>query len=348
MSRRVTRIGAAASIAVSLSGCQPDSLVPEMAPWPSAISGIPSASDRPATASPPAIFKPLPLPSPSYSPWIPQPLPSPQPSMRTTGTTPAPNQPPASPTPTPAMPPSPSPTPQPTVAPAPTPTPTPAPTPSPRPTATAPAGPVLFSPRWTDTPIGKEPGAFTDPADAPDHPAWLHAGHWIIAGDRTTNGVVWQANEEAPQPYLSFRVWESAFLPERYRVTMAVRPISSEHYRPPVGEIALIPSYRDPTHYVEVVVAAERLSVWIVDGGQPGGSTGWRGVSFQPVTTDLGQTRTVTMDVDRQAGSLRIETDGQATTVSDEALRQPPTGVAIRSSGNRFAIPTLRVETARS
>jgi hypothetical protein len=202
----------------------------------------------------------------------------------------------------------------------------------------------LFHPRWSDTPIGKEPPGFSDPADAPERPSWLQPGSWLIVGDRKTNGVVWQANEDAPQPYLSFRVWAPAALPRQYQVTMTVRPISSDHFQPPVGEIALIPLYRDPTHYVEVVIAAERLSIWVVDGGQPGSAQGWRGVKFLPIATALGQTRTVRMWVDRQAGSLRLETDGRSTTIQDDALLDTPTGVGIRSSGNRFAISEFRVE----
>lgn len=311
----IAPIHTAVCITVVLTGCQPDSLVPQFRPWPSAITTAPSGSDGTVQPGPLPVLKPLPLPSPSFSPWLSPPAPNPAPSMRTTSMDDE-----AGPgRPSPARP---------------TPTATPAP-------AAAPAD--TFSPRWSDTPIGQEPPGFTDPAAAPDHPAWLHRGRWVIAGDRATNGVVWQATDLAPQPYLSFRV-RPATLPDSYHVTMAVRPIDSTFYRPPVGEIALIPHYRDATHYVEVVIAAERLSVWVVDGGQPGSATGWRGVAFQPVTTAVGQTRSVAMAVDRQAGRLRIETDGQAWSVTDDSLRLAPTGVAIRSSGNRFAVPILRLE----
>jgi hypothetical protein len=289
MPRRNAVVGAAASIIVGLAGCQPDSLVPDLKPWPT-TTGSADGGRGPLSTAP--VLRPLPLPSPSFSPLI---LPIP-------------------------------------------PTPPAAPAPFLR------AARVLFAPRWSDTPIGKAPPGFSDPADSPARPDWLQSGSWVIAGDRTSNGVVWQANEEAPQPCLSFRVWAHAGLPDQYQMTVTVRPISSPHFKPPVGEIAMLPLYQDPTHYVEVVVAVDRLSVWAVDGGRPGSDHGWRGLKFLPIRTDVGQTRTVHMVVDRQAGSLSLDTEGKTVTITDEALRQTPTGVAIRASGNRFAVPAFRVE----
>jgi hypothetical protein len=274
VSWRVLRLRAACGLILTLgAGCQADSLVPETAPWPSAIAAG-------ADGVHPPLLRPIPLPSPTFSPWI------------------APSPPPA-----------------------------------------------RFAPLWSATPIGEEPPGFTDPATAADRPEWLHPGRWTIAGAPDGKGVVWQSQEEAPQPYLSFRVWPAADLPERYTLTAAVTPVSSAHYQPPVGEIALIPHYQDATHYVEVVLAADRLSIWVADGGQPGSARGWRGIKFLPLPTGIGQTRTVRMTVERTTGSLRIDSDGHSATVSEDALRAVPAGVAVRASGNRFDIPAFRVET---
>jgi hypothetical protein len=279
VSRRVLVFAAACGLTLAMAlgtGCQADSLIPETAPWPSAIA---AGTDG---AQPP-LLRPIPLPSPTFSPWI----------------APAPSRPPA-----------------------------------------------RFAPVWADTPIGEEPPGFTDPATAADRPAWLHSGHWPIAGAPDGQGVVWQSQEEAPQPFLSFRVREARDLPERYVLTAAVTPVSSPHFQPPVGEIALIPHYEDATHYVEVVLAADRLSIWVADGGQPGNAKGWRGIKFLPLPTGIGQTRTVRMTVDRTVGSLQVDSEGTSATISEDALRAVPAGVAVRASGNRFAIDEFRIEAA--
>jgi hypothetical protein len=155
---------------------------------------------------------------------------------------------------------------------------------------------------------------------------------------------VWQPDEIAMQPYFSFRVWSGVPLPERYTATIAVRPIRSPNFRPPVGEISLIPHYVDPTHYVEVVVEAGQIGIWVADGAQPGSELGWRGVRFLAVTTAAGETRMVTMAVDRSQSTLTVSAGGQSSTITESILATQPAGIALRAVGNEFAVPTFRIE----
>ena len=204
---------------------------------------------------------------------------------------------------------------------------------------------VLFDARWSAIPIGREPPMFHDPASEPNKPSWLQAGAWPIVPDSPATGVVWQANQLAPQPCLSFRVWNHAALPARYTATIAVRPVSSTFEHPPIGEIALIPFYVDPTHYVEVVVGSDSVSVWLADGAQPGSDKGWRALRFLGVATAIGDVRTVVMTVDRTQSTLTVMTGEQTATIAESALAAQPAGVAIRAVGNRFAIPVFRIES---
>ncbi|MBC7546104.1 MAG: hypothetical protein H7338_25525, partial [Candidatus Sericytochromatia bacterium] len=320
--------GAVALIALTVS-CQSSRLPPQAVPWPSAMTAV-SPAPAPRTLASPGRTVVLPVASPRPGP---SPRASPPAAVVVAQATPVPplaDAPRASPTavPRPEPPPPASPPPANSAA-----------TP-----ATKPATGVLFDPRWSATPIGREPPHFQDPADEPGKPDWLQSGAWPIVGDTVTKGVVWQANTLAVPPFLSFRVWSGAALPDRYVVTIAVRPISSPHIRPPIGEISLIPFYTDPTHYLEVVVGGDRMGVWIADGASPQSEQGWRGLHFLPIATAVGETRTVTMTVDRQRQTLTVTSAGQTASVTESSLGGKPAGVAIRAVGKRFAVPVFRIE----
>lgn len=224
----------------------------------------------------------------------------------------------------------------------------PLPTPSPvvRPAATAAAG-ALADPDWAATPIGAAPAAFVDPAAGPGpQPYWLASGRWDVVSVTSPaySGLALQAHDEQPQPWLSFRILDQA-IPDRYRVTATVQPVSSPRFKAPVGEISLIPYYRDPTHYLEMLVTNERLEIWLADGAAPDTDRGWTGIHFLPLTTGIGDLRTVTIEADLSTHDLTVAAGDQTYRVRHPFLDPgQPHRVAVRAAGNTFNLIRLRVD----
>lgn len=213
---------------------------------------------------------------------------------------------------------------------------------APSPVTASPAAPSLLAADWSGEPLNEEFAAFTDPSANWQLP-WLQAGRWRIAEVRTPaySGRVWQCQDVQPQPYLSFRVWDGPTTGARYTLKATVQPVSSPHFKPPVGEIALIPYYLDPTHYLEVIVAADHLGIWIADGGTPGTDQGWQALAFMPVRTAVGQLRPLELAVDIDARQLVVRSGTQSWTIETDFLRHRPHGVALRSAGNSFNVTEL-------
>jgi hypothetical protein len=206
---------------------------------------------------------------------------------------------------------------------------------------------VLADLDWSRTPLGGEPDSLRDPAKGPgDHPYWLASGHWAVVKVATPayTGLAYQPSEERPQPWLSFRVLDQVEMPNRYRVSATVQPVGSPVFKAPVGEISVIPYYRDPTHYLEVLITNERLEVWLADGAEPDTDRGWTGIHFLPLRTRIGDLRTVTIDVDLDERRLTASAGDQTYTLNHAFL--DPTvrhRVAVRSAGNTFNLLRFRV-----
>jgi hypothetical protein len=270
-------------------------------------------------------------------------------SLRPRGTT-VETPPAAPPVPvTPSVAPSPALTATPTAAPALSPTATPKPTASPRPAvAPSPARPdgLIYGSDWSGTGVGREPGAFADPAREPGAPAWLASGTWQVTRivSPAFTGLAYQASEERPQPWLSFRVLK-ATIPDRYGMTARVQAVSSPHLKGPVGEISLIPYYRDPTHYLEVLLTNDHVGIWLADGAAPDTDRGWTGLRYLPSRTAIGQVQTVVIAMDLTARRLAV-TLGDETYAITHAFLDPakPHRVAVRSAGNTFNLIDFRVE----
>lgn len=157
-------------------------------------------------------------------------------------------------------------------------------------------------------------------------------------------GLVYRAEEAAPQPHLSFRVLETPSLPGRYRVTASVQPVSSPHFKPPVGEISIIPYYLDPTHYMEVLLTNDNLGIWLADGAAPDTNQGWDGLHFLPVNTGIGDVRQVTIDMDLNERRLTVTTGDQTYSLTHDFLRPRDPRIAVRSAGNTFNLLSFDVQ----
>ncbi|MBC7546088.1 MAG: hypothetical protein H7338_25445 [Candidatus Sericytochromatia bacterium] len=208
---------------------------------------------------------------------------------------------------------------------------------------------LFFEADWSDAPADGEPAWFLDPAKTSgDHPYWLSPGQWRVTRLTTPayTGLAYQASEERPQPWLSFRVLQRPSVPSRFRILATVQGVSSPYLQSPIGEISIIPYYLDPTHYMEVLVTPAHLGIWLADGAEPDTDRGWTGVHFLPVRTDVGQLRQVTIDVDLSANRLTVAAGDQTYTLTHPFL-QPDRGhgLAVRAAGNTFNLLRYRVET---
>jgi hypothetical protein len=206
---------------------------------------------------------------------------------------------------------------------------------------------LIYVADWSQTGIGNEPVAFHDPArESGGSPGWLASGHWQVTRvvSPAFTGLAYRASEERPQPWLSFRVLQTA-IPDRYAMTARVQAVSSPHLKGPVGEISLIPYYRDPTHYIEVLLTNDHVGIWLADGAAPDTDRGWTGLRFLPLRTAIGQLQTVTIAMDLPARRLAV-TLGDDTYELKHAFLDPakPHRVAVRAAGNTFNLIDFRVE----
>lgn len=206
--------------------------------------------------------------------------------------------------------------------------------------------PALFKTNWSTVAVGQEPPFFRDPSQDGERPYWLAPGKWAVTKVRTPaySGLVYQASEEKPQPYLSFRVLQTPQLPNRYQVKVTIQPVSSPHFKSPVGEISIIPYFRDPTHYLEVLVTNDNLGLWLADGAEPDTDRGWTGLHFLPVHSQIGRLQTITIDMDLDARHITVQC-GDVTYDLDHEFLAPGRGhkVAVRSAGNTFNLVDLQV-----
>jgi hypothetical protein len=209
---------------------------------------------------------------------------------------------------------------------------------------------VIYEADWSQTPIGKEPAAFQDPAKTEtDPPYWLAPGKWAVERVETASysGLVYRASEEQPQPWLSFRVLQAPPIPTRYQVQATVQGVSSPHFKAPLGEISTIPYYRDPTHYMEVLLTNERLEIWLADGAEPDTDKGWTGLHFLSLKNRIGDLQTVTIDMDLDDHRLTVAAGERVYTLTHPFLDpNQPHQVAVRSAGNTFNLVRFRVERA--
>ena len=175
------------------------------------------------------------------------------------------------------------------------------------------------------------------------HP-WLYPGDWQTveapAPGGTGTSQVYQQTVQRPQPALTFRRYAGdAFgpdgrLPDYYRAEVDARPLASDFFKPPVGDLGVQVYYLDPTHYVEVNLTPDQVEVWQADGAEPGSSRNWTLLWSRPQRFQQGRWYRVGAVVDVVNGTLDVYLDGAfVQRVQAPVIRPAPHWFTLRAAG---------------
>lgn len=202
-------------------------------------------------------------------------------------------------------------------------------------------------------PLGQEVPDWLDVVIPGTTPAWVYSGSWAI-GQRPDGTPAWIHSDLRDGSGVSFRRYAGTALgsadgavPVRYLVETEVTVIKATGYYAPTGDQGQPFYFRDPQHYVEVVLKPGAIEVWEVDGGQPKTVKGWNKLWSQPLTTKALEPRLVGAEVDREAGTFTPLLDGKplCPALSSPIIRNDRAGwVAMRAIGNVVAFDRLRIE----
>lgn len=138
--------------------------------------------------------------------------------------------------------------------------------------------------------------------------------------------------------------------PHHYRVEVdvsAYQPVDSPQVAgSPTGILALLPYYKDPTHYVLLDANQHVAEAWMVDGYRPAGDV-WPSSArlwneWQPSAFAVNQVVRWTAEVDTDRHTVHIWLDGQDKgTITDPRIDGAPHYVALASNGNYVAYHRL-------
>ncbi len=181
-------------------------------------------------------------------------------------------------------------------------------------------------------------------------------GRWIATAD----GV--QQEEAPPSPSISLRRYTGAAFgepggkaPPRYRVEAELQAYQPAGLGPedvpgsPVGALALVPYYKDTTHYVLMVATPTQAQVWMVDGMRPGDE--WDASKYRrylmqlPTPIAVGDTVKWGARVDTARQHLEIYLNGELKeSFADPFIQEGDHGIALFSNGNyvRYGALTLK------
>lgn len=184
-------------------------------------------------------------------------------------------------------------------------------------------------------------------------PSWLFPGKWsLLPSSSGFGGGVYHQDETGPYPHVSIRRYAGgAFgangkLPAKYRVSVAVQSFEQLDHMPPIGENGVLVYYRNPMTYAELVISGGNVSVWSSNNATPLGSAGWTGHHWYGKTTNPGDIRRVSAEIDTNSQTLTYWVDGQkAGTVTIPLLTNTTHyTMALRSIGNKMNFGELAIE----
>ncbi|MBU6428438.1 MAG: hypothetical protein KGR26_05485 [Cyanobacteria bacterium REEB65] len=172
-------------------------------------------------------------------------------------------------------------------------------------------------------------------------------GQWAISG-----GALEQVKGAADNDADHLRYIGSAFgshgglAPHHYRVEVDVSAYqavdSPQVAGAPTGTLALLPYYKDPTHYVLLDASGHTNEAWMVDGYRPAGDV-WPASAkvwsqWNPDSVGLNQVVRWTAEVDTDHHSVHIWVDGQDKgTVTSALVDNSPHYIALAANGNYVA-----------
>ena len=210
------------------------------------------------------------------------------------------------------------------------------------------AGPREYVAAWKGSQVGKEPPEFVD-VTTPTSEPWLDPGRWLLTWHNGT--MVYRADKEATYPYFTMRRYRgTAFgpdgqLPARYEVELTVRPYACPSFHPPIGENGILIYYLDPTHYAELNVQHESVSVWTADDARPHSGANWKHYNaWYGIKTEVGGVRHLRAIVDTTTHQIRYWVDGKkAFNVTVPMVTSRPHWFALRSVGNVIQFGQIRI-----
>lgn len=181
-------------------------------------------------------------------------------------------------------------------------------------------------------------------------------GRWVA----TAEGV--QQEETPPSPSVSIRRYvgqafgaPGGIVPSRYRVDAELLAYDAAGLGPedipgsPVGALALVPYFRDTTHYVLMVATPTQAQVWMVDGLRPGdewdASKHRRWLYQLPAPIGVGDTVKWGAEVDTKRQQLKVYLNGELRSAFfDPFLQEGEATVALYSNGNKVRYVALTMK----
>lgn len=171
-------------------------------------------------------------------------------------------------------------------------------------------------------------------------------GRWVA----TAEGV--QQEETPPSPSVTIRRYsgkafgtESGMAPAHYRIEAELQAYEKAGLGPedipgsPVGALAVLPYFRDTSHYVLMVATPTQAQVWIVDGLRPGdewdASKHRRWLYQLPAPIAVGDTVKWGAEIDTKRQSIKVFLNGELrSSFFDPFIQEGEHSVALFSNGN--------------
>lgn len=116
----------------------------------------------------------------------------------------------------------------------------------------------------------------------------------------------------------------------------------------PTGILAMMPYYRDPTHYVLLVATRQNLSCWVVDGQRPAGTEWpesarvWDEWLGEPLSASSSIRWGAEVDVDAHALTISVNDQKKAARTVPMIDRKPH-WIALAANGNYAQFDNLRL-----
>jgi len=200
------------------------------------------------------------------------------------------------------------------------------------------------------------------PFDDPTSPEERLSGRFFL-GRWTSGAEGVQQEDTPPSAAMTFRRYTGAAFgspggtaPAHYRVDVELQAYDKAKLGPadipgsPVGALAVIPYFRDTTHYVLLAATPTEAQVWVVDGLRPGdewdASKHRRWLYTLPTPIGVGDTIKWGAEVDTTQQSIKIYLNGELKEhFNDPFLTDAPHSVALMSNGNQVRYTSLELKT---
>lgn len=184
-----------------------------------------------------------------------------------------------------------------------------------------------------------------------------YLGRWVASAE----GV--QQEETPPSPSITIRRYTGAafgapggLAPSRYRVEAELQAYDKAGLGPedipgaPVGALAILPYFKDTTHYVLMVATPTQAQVWMVDGLRPGdewdASKHRRWLYQLPGPIAVGDTVKWGAEIDTKRQQIKVYLNGELrSSFFDPFIQEGEHSVALFSNGNFVRYTALNLKS---